>query len=287
MHDANGKHTKLVELTDELDKTKTLSLGGGGNVVLVGHELDLSLLAFRLIGQVGFPTTLELLLTAVEQVLAEQSATDNRVASLVLDSFVADLEAHGGQHLVAELGVHTSPVGLVTSLLEGKLDDLAQGAAVSLILRLSSDLKNLLGDLVELLGRHLVERGLHLTLHHVGSHVATGVSDSGVSGTRGQAASDPTVGRLLDGLELLTGGEGHLAGGIIHLPLAGCARVLASTATTAAGLAGRVRTHGGVSTSTHAARSAHAKVARHTATHSTNWTSTCVGGSEALLRSGT
>ena len=288
VHNTNGKHTKLVKLADELDETETASLCGSGDVVLVRHELNLGgLIALGLIGQVGLPTALELLLTAVEQVLAEESTTDDGVTVPVLDGLITNLETHGGQHLVTELGVHTSPVSFVTSLLEGKLNNLAESATVGLVLGLGSDLENLVGNSVELLGCHLVERGLHLTLNHVGSHVSAGVG-SGGSGARSQTASDPSVCGLLDRLEVHASGERHLAGGVVVPPASGTVGTLASTTPSAASarLAGRARAHGRVVASTHATGATHAKVAGDASTHAARGTrtgTTSVGCSEALL----
>jgi hypothetical protein len=77
VHDTLRQHAKLVKLTNELDETKTTTLGSGGNVVLIGQHSNLIGDTLGLGWEVDLPTTLELLLTAVEQVLAEQRATSN------------------------------------------------------------------------------------------------------------------------------------------------------------------------------------------------------------------
>jgi hypothetical protein len=64
VHDAQGQHAKLVQFSDELDKTETLTLSGLGDVVFFRKELRL-LLPFWNLGQVDFPTPLEFLLAAI------------------------------------------------------------------------------------------------------------------------------------------------------------------------------------------------------------------------------
>jgi hypothetical protein len=77
VHDTLRQHAKLVQLTNELDETKTTTLRSSGNVVLIGKHSNLVGDTFGLGREVDLPATLELLLTAVEQVLAEQRTTSN------------------------------------------------------------------------------------------------------------------------------------------------------------------------------------------------------------------
>ena len=178
VHDTFSKHAELVELADKLDKTKTTALGGRRCVVLVREQSCFgSLLAliflFRLLGEINGPTTLKLLLTSVEEVLAEKVATTHYLAILVLDTLVTNLGAHSLEHTLTELGIHGSPMRLIRGLLEGKLNNLSESTAVCLLLRLRSNEQDLICDSVEFLGGHLVQGSLDLSLNHIRFHMTT------------------------------------------------------------------------------------------------------------------
>jgi len=235
VHNTLCQHTQLVQLTNELDETETTTLGSGGSVVLVGHHGGFFGLALGLRRQVNLPATLEFLLATVEQVLAEEAATGNDGAGLVADALILDLRAHGLKHALAELGVNGRPVGFVGGLLEGELNDLPQGTAIVLCLGLRHDLQDLTGDTLEILGGHLVQSSLDLTLHHVRRHVGGGsLSAGGLYKT----ARLPAGAGALQGLDFHAGGERHALGHLFFL----LGLVLLSTLAVVAGV-GAVGAH--------------------------------------------
>jgi hypothetical protein len=138
----------------------------------------------------------------------EQGTAANDIASSVLDAFVLDIRAHGLEHLLAELGIHGSPVGFISGLLESELNHLAQSAAISLVLGLRSDNKNLVGDSFKVLRCHLVESSLDLPLDHLRVHVATGCSGSAAA-TLAYARWLPTTGTNGDWLDLYASSKRH------------------------------------------------------------------------------
>src|SRR6202012_3463063 len=130
VHDTQRQHTQLVQLTDELDETKTASLCSSGNIVVVREHGSFFSLAFWPLGKVDLPSALEFFLAAVEEILPEESTTHDNLAVFVLNAFVSDLWTHILKHALAELGVHGAPMSLVASLLECELNDLAKSTAI-------------------------------------------------------------------------------------------------------------------------------------------------------------
>jgi hypothetical protein len=185
--------------------------------------------------------------------------TLTNVAALIADVLVLDLNTHALQHTLAELGVHRGPVSLVSSLLEGKLNDLAQSATIGLVLGLRHNLQDLGGDTVELLRSHLVQCGLDLTLHNVGRHVAL-ATRRGTSSVGTNAAGLPASGTLLQSLQLHTSSKRHGLVGIL-LPLAAVLATLAASTTLARCHTRRAHVRRGVSRDRPGTHARHARTA--------------------------
>ena len=133
VHDTLRQHLQLVQF----DQTESLSLGLLCGIVFVRVELDpagcfCSLLDSGILG--GFrgssrnntilrsPTALEVLLTAVQEILSEKLAAGDELSLRVPDTVVLDVGT-GRLHLPAKSRVHFRPRSLVGRLLEDEPDD--------------------------------------------------------------------------------------------------------------------------------------------------------------------
>ena len=70
------------------------------------------------------PTTFEVILTPVQEVLAEKLTTSDGFAIHVLDPMISNLGTECLHHLAAEPSIYLTPVGIVSSLLKNEPDDL-------------------------------------------------------------------------------------------------------------------------------------------------------------------
>ena len=188
MHNALCQHLQLEQFTDELDETETLALGLLRGIVLVQVEYGLYSLAGLLrllvryllrlvVGRLGRssssrcllrdPTTLKVLLAAVQQVLAEQLAACNGLALVVLDAVVLHLGADLLHHLAAQTSVDPGVHQVICCTFKSESDNLDERAAVLLILALVRPCDDLVRDRVEFLQRQPIEQTHHLAVHHL------------------------------------------------------------------------------------------------------------------------
>jgi hypothetical protein len=141
VHDTLGEYLKLEELADKLNETETLTLRPLGCVVFIEVELDL-LIAFLVeivradsgifgrlrsgggsSGLLGGPSTLEVLLTTIQEVLAEELTTSDRLALVVLDALVPNLGRDMLHHLPAQTSIQFRMKSIVHCRLEKSFDN--------------------------------------------------------------------------------------------------------------------------------------------------------------------
>jgi hypothetical protein len=163
MHGMLRQRLKLKELDEELDERKTSPLGFLRGIVLVAVSRGLS--TFQILGDVlhsgllRVPVTLEVLLTTIEKVFAEELAASDWLAIGVGDSIVLSVCAELIHHLPAQPRVHLQPRRLANRLLDHELDNLNDRPAITLSLGLVRPTDDdLVRDTLELVDSKLVEQ---------------------------------------------------------------------------------------------------------------------------------